>query len=88
MNTKKMATAAVIVLPHGKATFEPLYSGKDLMELYPKAEKIILFSSVSEAAMYAQNLERGAKNEMSKQRENYVKRVREKYTDGTVLELE
>lgn len=88
MNTKKMATAAVIVLPHGKATFEPLYSGKDLMELYPKAEKIILFPSVSEAAMYAQNLERGAKNEMSKQRENYVKRVREKYPAGTVLELD
>ena len=35
MNTKKMATAAAIVLEDGTATYEPLYSGMDLMELYP-----------------------------------------------------
>lgn len=88
MNPKKMATAAAIVLEDGTATFEPLYSGKDLMELYPKAKNIILFSSVYEAAMFAQNLERGAKNEMSKRTEDYVKRMREKYPTGTVLELD
>lgn len=88
MSKKKMAAAAVIVLPNGKATFEPLYSGKDLIELYPNAKKIILFSSVYEAAMFAQKLERGAKNEMLKQTEDYAKRMREKYPTGTVLELD
>ena len=46
MNTKKMATAAAIVLEDGTATYEPLYSGKDLMELYPTAKKIILFLEI------------------------------------------
>ena len=58
MNTKKMATAAAIVLEDGTATHEPLYSGKDLMELYPTAKKIILFSSAYEAAMFAQKSKR------------------------------
>ena len=79
MNTKKMATAAVIVLEDGTATFEPLYSGKDLMELYPKAKKIILFPSAYEAAMFAQE---------SKRTEGYVKGIQGKYPAGTVLELD
>ena len=79
MNTKKMATAAAIVLEDGTATYEPLYSGKDLMELYPKAKKIILFPSVYEAAMFAQK---------SKRTEDYVEGIRRKYPAGTVLELD
>ena len=79
MNTKKMATAAAIVLEDGTATYEPLYSGKDLMELYPTAKKIILFPSVYEAAIFAQKLKRTEDN---------VKEIREKYPAGTVLELD
>lgn len=79
MNTKKMATAAAIVLEDGTATYEPLYSGKDLMELYPTAKKIILFPSVYEAAIFAQKLKRT---------EDDVKEIREKYPAGTVLELD
>ena len=79
MNTKKMATAAAIVLEDGTATDEPLYSGKDLMELYPTAKKIILFPSVYEAAIFAQKLKRTEDN---------VKEIREKYPAGTVLELD
>mgnify|MGYP004553170973 CR=1 FL=1 len=79
MNTKKMATAAAIVLEDGTATYEPLYSGKDLMELYPTAKKIILFPSVYEAAIFAQKLKRTEDN---------VKEIREKYPAGTALELD
>ena len=79
MNTKKMATAAAIVLEDGTATYEPLYSGKDLMELYPTAKKIILFPSVYEAAIFAQK---------PKRTEDNVKEIREKYPAGTVLELD
>ena len=74
-----MATAAAIVLEDGTATYEPLYSGKDLMELYPTAKKIILFPSVYEAAIFAQKLKRTEDN---------VKEIREKYPAGTVLELD
>ena len=79
MNTKKMATEAAIVLEDGTATYEPLYSGKDLMELYPTAKKIILFPSVYEAAIFAQKLKRTEDN---------VKEIREKYPAGTALELD
>ena len=79
MNTKKMATAAAIVLEDGTATYEPLYSGKDMMELYPTAKKIILFPSVYEAAIFAQKLKRTEDN---------VKEIREKYPAGTALELD